>query len=69
MKKTWSDGNHHILPQETQKELFGQIVNETTIHVSGPEHVKLHQDINEIGPYGALMRYEIRKNLKRNGRV
>ena len=63
MKKTWRDGDHHILPKKTQKKLFSRIVNETTIHVTGEEHVKLHQDIREIGPYGTLTRHEIRKAL------
>ncbi len=68
MKKTWPDGDHHILPKQTQKKLFSRIVNDTTIHVTGEEHVKLHQDINEIGPYGALSRHEIRKSLRIKGK-
>ena len=64
-KKTWEDGKHHILPKRVQKKYFGRIVNETTVPVTGKDHVKLHRDIKEAGPYGALARHEIRKALKR----
>ena len=68
MKKTWKGGDHHILPKSIQKKNFSRLVNDTTIHVSGEEHVKLHRDVKEIGPYGALARHEIRKALKRKGK-
>ena len=68
MKKTWKDGDHHILPKSIQKKYFSRLINDTTIHVSGEDHVKLHRDINEVGPYGALSRHEIRKALRRKGK-
>lgn len=68
MKNTWKDGEHHPLPKSVQKKYFGRIVNDRTIHVSGEDHVKIHRDIKEIGPYGALARHEIRKALRRKGK-
>ncbi|GAH02440.1 unnamed protein product [marine sediment metagenome] len=67
-KKTWKDGDHHILPKRIQKKNFSKIVNETTIPVSGEEHVKIHRDIKDIGPFGALARHEIRKVSKRKSK-
>jgi hypothetical protein len=64
-KRTWKDGKHHILPKRVQKRYFSRQVNDTTIPVSGEEHVKIHQDIKKVGPYGALARHEIRKALKK----
>ena len=65
VKKTWKDGDHHILPKNVQKKYFSTVVNDTTVHVSGKDHVKLHKDIKEVGPYGALSSHEIRKALRR----
>jgi hypothetical protein len=60
-KNTWKDADHHIMPKEIQRELFGTIVNDTTIEVTGAEHVQLHRDISEIGAFAALARHEARK--------
>jgi len=68
LKETWKDGDHHILPKSIQKKYFSKLVNNTTIHASGKDHVKLHKDIKEVGPFGALSRHEIRKALKRKGK-
>ena len=68
-KRTWSDGKHHILPKSIQKKYFSKPVNETTIRLTGKEHVKIHQDIKEVGPFGALAKHEIRKALKQKGKA
>jgi hypothetical protein len=55
-KKTWRAGEHHLFPKKSQKTplektLFGNV----TSHRSGPEHVRSHRRIKEVGIFGAAV--------------
>ena len=59
---------HHWVPKETQKKALGHVYDDTTVRVTPEDHQKMHRDIRQVGPYGSLVRQEIRKALRRSKR-
>jgi len=53
-KRTWADGDHHWFDEPTRR---GKPYMEEA-YMKGTEHVQAHQDTREVGPTGAIARYE-----------
>lgn len=64
-KRTWKDGDHHIIPKENwTTDLEEHLFDDMTIHLSGEDHVQIHRDEREVGPYGSLTRHAKRKLMQ-----
>ncbi len=64
---TWKPGRHHSVPRKNSNTPLEEVVfdsDEFIIPLSGEDHVAIHRDEREVGPFGSLIRQSKRKLMR-----